>query len=302
MPLLEPEFLSQLERLRLITRGRQFGRLPGIRPARGNGTSIEFADYREYQPGDDLRYVDWNLYARLGRLFVKLFAAEQDLQVTLVVDASASMDFGSPAKSQRARELAAALGFIALSGGDRVRLMVLPAAVAPSLGMISPVLQSRRQAVHLFRWLEQVVPGGRADLPRAVIQLTSLLRSARGGLVLILSDLQDPAGPDVFLELLPTLIGSGQEVVILHLLSPEELEPEWTGDHLLIDSEAPAARVELALNRRARQFYHQELNLWLNTIRAQAAATGAEYLMVPTDLPWQATVFAELVAHGRVGR
>ncbi|MBE3577268.1 MAG: DUF58 domain-containing protein [Limnochordales bacterium] len=302
MPLLQPEFLTQLERLRLLTRRRQRGRLPGFRPARGTGTSLEFVDYREYQPGDDLRYVDWHLYARLGRLFLKLFAAEQDLLVTVVLDASASMNFGTPTKIQRARELAAALGFIALSSGDRVRLMVLPPAAAPSPTTLSPVLQGRRQAVHLFRWLEQVVPGGRADLPRAISQLTVLLRSTGGGLVLFLSDLQDPAGPEAFLALLPALTGQTAEAVILHMLSPEELEPDFSGDHLLIDSEMPAARVELALNRRARQLYHQELSLWLHTIRTRAAAAGAEYLLVPTDLPWQSTVFTELVARGRVGR
>lgn len=302
MPLLEPELLSQLERLRLVTRRRQYGCLPGFRPARGTGASLEFADYREYQPGDDLRYVDWHLYARLGRLFLKLFAAEQDLLVTIVLDASTSMNFGTPSKIQRARELAAALGFITLSNGDRVRLLVLPSSAAPSSGSLSPILQGRRQSVQLFHWLEQVTPGGRADLPRAISQLAVLLRSTRGGLVLLLSDLQDPAGPETFLALLPALTGQTAEAIILHLLSPEELEPEFSGNYLLIDSEMPATRVELVLNRRARQLYHEELSLWLQTIRTRAARAGVEYLLVPTDLPWQTTIFTELVGRGRLGR
>src|SRR5215813_8319795 len=118
-PLLSPELLGQLERLELVTRKIFHGRMKGERRSTRKGQSVEFADFRSYVPGDDLRFIDWNTYARLDRLFLKMFFEEEDLHFYTLIDASPSMSFGTPAKLQYARQLAAALGFIGLIRGDR---------------------------------------------------------------------------------------------------------------------------------------------------------------------------------------
>ena len=303
VPLLDPELLRRLETLRLVTRERHAGRLAGIRPSRRTGASVEFADYREYQPGDDPRYVDWNVYARLERLFVKLSVAEQDLPVTLAVDASLSMSFGTPSKLDRAKQLAAALGFGALAGGDRLRLSILPPAALGSnpFPLLSATLRGKSQAFRLFRWLSELKPSGRARLGRTLSHLAAALRVEQGGLFLLISDLADPDGPEAFLPALTSLAGAGQEVVLLHLLSPEETDPGLAGDFLLLDGEEEGATLALEVNRRTRELYRQELLAWLETIRRGAAATGADHLVVETDRPWEEVVFDEMVRIGRVG-
>src|SRR4051795_3867223 len=118
--LLEPQFLHRLEQLELVSRKIFLGVMKGERRSKRKGQSVEFADYRNYVKGDDLRFLDWNLYARLDRLFIRLFMEEEDLHLYLLVDNSLSMDFGTPTKLLYARQVAAALGFIALINLDRV--------------------------------------------------------------------------------------------------------------------------------------------------------------------------------------
>ena len=124
-PLLSPELLAKLEKMELVSRKIFRGRMKGERRSRRKGQSVEFADFRSYVPGDDLRFIDWNTYARLERLFLKMFLEEEDLHFYAVVDASPSMDFGVPTKLLYAKQLAAALGFVALVRGDRVRIQTL---------------------------------------------------------------------------------------------------------------------------------------------------------------------------------
>ena len=123
--LLPPDVMAQLERLELVTRKVFRGRMKGERRSKRKGQSVEFADFRQYVPGDDLRSLDWNLYARLDKLIIKLFLEEEDLHFFTLIDASLSMDFGQPTKLQYAKQLAAALGFVGLIRTDRVRIETL---------------------------------------------------------------------------------------------------------------------------------------------------------------------------------
>src|ERR1700754_5027419 len=128
-PLLNPELLAQLERLELVSRKIFRGRMKGERRSNRKGQSVEFADFRNYVPGDDLRFIDWNTYARLDRLFLKMFLEEEDLHFYLLIDASRSMSFGTPTKLFYAQQLAAALGFMGLTRSDRVRIETLGQSV-----------------------------------------------------------------------------------------------------------------------------------------------------------------------------
>ncbi len=148
--LLPPDLMAQLERLELVTRKVFRGRMKGERRSKRKGQSVEFADFRAYAPGDDLRSLDWNLYARLDRLIVKLFLEEEDLHFYVLVDASRSMDFGEPTKLEYAKQLAAALGFIGLVRTDRVRIETL----SQSLREHGPVLRGRKSVWRMLDYLQ----------------------------------------------------------------------------------------------------------------------------------------------------
>ncbi|HEY2148041.1 MAG TPA: DUF58 domain-containing protein, partial [Pirellulales bacterium] len=259
--LLSPELLAQLERLELVTRKIFRGRMKGERRSKRKGQSVEFADFRGYVPGDDLRFIDWNTYARLDRLFLKMFLEEEDLHFYALIDASPSMDFGEPTKLQCAKQLAAALGFIGLIRGDRVRIETLgqparkPAAVlrgrqslwrmldhleaiAPARGLspFSPTLSSALSRTATAK--KGTVPLG----PAADGAVTSLaegvknfcIRNPGKGILVLVSDLLDKQGYETALRY---LVAREMDVYVVHVLSAEEIEPEIKGDLRLVDCE-----------------------------------------------------------------
>src|SRR6516164_7785523 len=162
--LLEPQFLARLEQLELVSRKIFLGRLKGERRSKRKGQSVEFADYRNYVVGDDLRFLDWNLYARLDRLFLRLFMEEEDLHFTILLDNSLSMGFGTPTKLHYARQVAAALGFVGLVNLDRVVIEVFNDRLTQSL----PPLRGRRSLWRLLDFLTKIEPAGPSDLKRSL--------------------------------------------------------------------------------------------------------------------------------------
>src|SRR3954462_3317469 len=162
-PLLEPDFLARLEQLELVSRKIFQGRMKGEKRSKRKGQSVEFADYKNYVVGDDLRFLDWNLYARLDRLFIRLFLEEEDLHVYLLVDNSLSMEFGSPTKLRFAKQLVAALGFVGLVNQDRVGVE----GVNDRLTQNTPPLRGRKSLWRLLDFLNKVEPAGPSDMTRA---------------------------------------------------------------------------------------------------------------------------------------
>src|SRR5579862_6367155 len=152
--LLEPQFLHQLEQLELVTRKIFLGRMKGERRSKRKGQSVEFADYRNYVKGDDLRHLDWNLYARLDRLFIRLFQEEEDLHFYVLIDNSLSMDFGSPTKLHYARQVAAALAFIGLCNMDRVVIEAFNDKLTQSL----PAVRGRKSLCRVLDFLQKLQP------------------------------------------------------------------------------------------------------------------------------------------------
>src|SRR6516164_6981290 len=181
-PLLDPQFLARLEQLELVSRKIFLGRLKGERRNKRKGQSVEFADYRNYVVGDDLRFLDWNLYARLDRLFIRLFLEEEDLHFYLLIDNSLSMDFGTPTKLHYARQVAAALAFVGLVNMDRVVIEVFNDRLTQSL----PPARGRRSLWRVLDFLQKVEPAGPSDLRRAL--RTFSLKCSGKGIVVVLSD------------------------------------------------------------------------------------------------------------------
>ena len=289
-PLLSPELLARLERAELVTRKMFRGRMKGERRSPRKGQSVEFADFRNYVPGDDLRFVDWNSYARLEKLFMKLFLEEEDLHFHAVIDASRSMEFGEPTKLRLACRLAAALGFVALVRSDRVKIEVLGGeAAAPS-----PVFRGRRSLWRMLDHLGQVTPGTAVPLDRGLRDFA--LRNPGRGIVVLFTDLMDKSGYESALRYLAT---RQMDVYVVQILAAEELEPELTGDLRLIDCEdGDAAEISVSAPLLAR--YKRTLDAFVDGARNYCTRRGMGHAMVRSDAAVDDIVFGYLRRRGLI--
>ena len=278
------EFLAQLERLALLSRRTFRGRVRGERRSPRRGHSVEFCDYRAYGVGDDLRYVDWNIYGRLDRLHVKLFVDEEDLCLHLLLDASASMDFGSPTKLAYGARLAAALGFVGLVGMERVGVGVLRERVAEGW----PPARGRNQVMNLFEFLSRVEPAGGTSLNDG---LGDYARRAREpGLAVVISDLMDPDG---FERGLRALLERRFDVHLVHVLAPEEMDPDLHGDLRLVDAESGEIR-ELSVDGEAIRAYRERLRQFLDRVETFSRTREVGYHRVTTDTPVEEFVLSQI--------
>jgi uncharacterized protein (DUF58 family) len=283
-----PEFLAQLERLSLLSRRAFRGSVKGERRSPRRGHSVEFADYRAYGVGDDLRYVDWNIYGRLNRLHVKLFVDEEDLCLHLLVDASASMDFGTPGKLAYAARLAAALGFVGLVTHERVGVGVLRDRAAEGW----PPARGRNQVVALLDFLAGVRAGGPTRLNEALAAYA--LRGREPGLAVVISDLLDPAGFEAGVR---ALLERRYDVHIVHVLDPAEVNPDLAGDLRLHDAETGEAR-EVTVDAETLRGYRERLARFLEGAEAFCRSREVGYHRVVTETPVEDFVIAQL--RGRV--
>ena len=282
------DFLAQLERLSLLSRRIFRGRVKGERRSLRRGHSVEFCDYRAYGVGDDLRYVDWNIYGRLDRLHVKLFVDEEDLCLHLIVDASASMNFGTPSKLQCAVRIAAALGFVGLINLERVGVGVLRERIAEGW----PPTRGRNQVTGLVDFLAAVRPAGGTSLNDALANYAA--RSRQTGVAVVISDLLDPAGYEAGVR---ALLERRFDVHLVHVLAPEEMNPELAGDLRLIDSETGEMR-ELSMDGEGVRSYRERLRQYLERVEAFCRTKEIGYHRLTSDSPVESFVLAQL--RGRV--
>lgn len=270
--LLDPEFLRRLARVRLLVRRRFAGSAGGARRSTRKGQSVEMADHRPYSPGDDVRRIDWNAYARLEELILRLYVAEEDLVVYLLLDTSASMGFGAPSKLQQSARLAAGFAAVALGGEDRVAAL----ATSESARLVGRPGSGRRGLLSLCASLD----GLRAERGTSLASAASVATSALGGrgLCVIVSDLLDPDG---------ALAGAracrlrGHEVVLVEVLTPFEIDPPDLSGLELEDAETGAI-VELP-PEGALAAYRESLATHRAELDAEAAELGIGVLRVSTE-------------------
>jgi uncharacterized protein (DUF58 family) len=282
--------LEQLERLELVSRKIFRGRLQGERRSRRKGQSVEFADFRNYVPGDDVRFIDWNLYARLDRLFLKVFLEEEDLHFFVAIDASASMDFGTPTKLQFAKQLAAALGFIGLCRTDRVKLETL----GESVRRPGPVLRGRRDLWRMLEYLAAITPNH--NVPFAESLREFCLRNRGQGVLVLISDLMDKQG---FEQGLRFLLTQPFDVYVVQVLSREEMAPDLRGDLKLVDSE-DADFTEITASQPLLQRYQRNLAAFLQSAKDYCTHRGMTYLMSASDASVEQMVTGYLRTRGLV--
>lgn len=288
--LLSPELCAQLERLELVTRKIFRGRLKGERRSKRKGQSVEFADFRNYVPGDDLRLLDWNLYARLDKLILKLFLEEEDLHFFTLLDTSQSMSFGEPTKLAYAKQIAAALSFIGLIRTDRVRIETL----AQPLSVRSPVYRGRQSVWRMLRQLESLEAGGETNLAAGVKNFC--LRNPGRGIVVLISDLMDRAGYETALRY---FVSHEVDCFVIHVLSQEELEPSVQGDLRLVDCE-DRGETEITVSAPLLKKYQQTLAAFCGGVQQFCTKRGMHYLLANNQVPVTELVAQHLRRRGLV--
>ncbi len=296
-PALLPEAIRRrLEPLMLIAGKVRAGAIKGDRRSIKRGTSVEFADYRNYVAGDDLRQLDWNIYARLERPYIKLLEDEEDLAVHLIMDASASMDFppeGEPDQHKLlyAKRVLAGLAYLSLTSGDRLTLTAINDRQAATFGPV----RGRGHSFAMLRFIRDVSAASITDLNTALEDYA--LRARRPGLTLVVSDMFSLDGG--YLDGLHALLSRGHEVAFVHVLAPEEVRPPVAGDLSLVDVETELQQ-EVTVDGAMLGIYQQRLAAWRSEIRDECLRRGAHYFPVETDSPWERVILSDMRRAGLV--
>jgi uncharacterized protein (DUF58 family) len=288
-PLLTAELLRRLEQFQLLARRRAKSSARGERRSRARGQSVEFADHRNYVPGDDFRYLDWNLYGRLEKLFLKLYEEERELPVRIFLDASESMTFGEPRKFDFARQIAAAVGYVALCGFDRVSVVPFPDNKEESAlrGALRSV-RSRKAALNFFQNISQLTAKGTANFNESLRR--GALEARQAGVAVVLSDFLDPAGYESGLT---ALVGRGFQVNAVQILAPEELSPSTYGDLRLIDAETGNIQ-EVTFGKYRMSSYQQMVQNFCQRLREYSQARGISFFMAPSDMSLEQLLLKQL--------
>lgn len=278
--LLDPAFLQRLDTLSLLSRKRFRGLQRGDRRSTARGRGVEFDDYRAYLPGDDYRYIDWNVVSRLDRLFVKMFSEEEDLDVSLLIDTSRSMAAGQPSKLLLAKQIAAAIGYIGLINLDRVGVSAFASTVASRLER----LRGRGRAVDLLAFLDGLAPAGETDLEMTI--RLHVAAAKRRGLLILLTDLLDPRGYEQALLLCRH---HRFQLFLIQILADEELAPGLAGDLRLVDVETGHA-VEVTVDAEALREYAAARDAFLGGIERFCYRHGIDYMRTSASVPVESLV------------
>jgi uncharacterized protein (DUF58 family) len=267
--LLDPEFMNRLDSLDVLSRKILQGKLQGERRSKRRGQSVEFADHRPYVAGDDLRFVDWNIYGRLEQLFLKLFIEEQDLTVHIVVDGSASMTVGEPSKELFIKKLAAALGYVSLVNNNRVSISVFADGVVGQLAN----MRGRNYLHQMADFLLTAQCDGVSQFETACRQIASGRIGC--GVMVVLSDFLFKEGYDSGLR---RLIGRQYDLYVIQVLSAQELSPDFAGDLKLIDIE-DADVAEITVSAALVKYYKRNVTAYCNELKDFCSRRGAVYAL-----------------------
>ena len=297
--MLTPQFLKQLEPFHIRSNRPFPGKFRGERRSPNRGVGMEFADYRVYEPGDDLRHVDWNIYARLGKLFIKLFHADEGLPIALLIDNSRSMEFGSPPKLTCAKQITAALSYIALGHADSVAIYTCAERLSAALTPTSSLSQFSR----FTKVLTTIAAHGQTRLTACLRQLPMYQRHPCA--VVILTDFLDPSGYEQGFKL---LAGRGFSLSVIHLISPEEMNPEvylettpTGGDWFVKDAETGETKA-ITINPETLSQYQNQQKTFCDILRRFCADQGIGYAQLKSDMPVEPFILQELRRAGFIQR
>ncbi len=284
------EFLHKLEYLDVVARKLLAGRIRADRLSARRGTSVEFEDYRQYAVGDDLRYLDWNIYGRLEEFFLKLYKEEENLRLTVLLDQSESMAFGQPDKYRYSLQVAAAVAYIGMSNLDDSQVQ----AYGPDLGETTGRMRGKGKVRHLFSFLESLPHTGETDMRRAFRRF--IAKEPRRGLVVVVSDLYDRDG---VLPALRYLKSRRHEIYVIQVVAPQELEPPLRGDLRLVDAEDQSYR-DLTITDGLRKRYVEAFEGHAREVESFCRGKEIGYVRAPTTVPFEALVLQILKRGGLV--
>ena len=282
--------MGKLDQLAFVSKKIFAGKMHGERLSKRRGESVEFADYRNYVSGDDLRFLDWNIYARLEKLFLKLFLQEEDLHVNVVIDASKSMDWGEPSKSLYTRRIAAAIAYIGLINYDRVSLYAYANGLQHELAGV----RGRRLMFKMIEFLSRIEYDSTTDMPKAAKQFSA--RHPQSGILIVISDFLDKTGYE---EGFRYLLSRPYDVYAMQVLSPDEIDPPLTGDLRLTDIEDDDA-AEVTVSRALLNRYKHNLQTYCHGLKEYCTRRGINYLFTSTDVPFDQIILSYFRKRGLV--
>ncbi len=282
--------MGKLDQLAFVSKKIFAGKMHGERLSKRRGESVEFADYRNYVSGDDLRFLDWNIYARLEKLFLKLFLQEEDLHVNVIIDASKSMDWGEPSKSLYTRRIAAAIAYIGLINYDRVSLYAYANGLQHELAGV----RGRRLMFKIIEFLSRIEYDSTTDLPKATKQFAA--RHPQSGILIVISDFLDKSGYE---DGFRYLLSRPYDVYAMQVLSPDEIDPPLTGDLRLTDIEDDDA-AEVTVSRALLNRYQHNLQEYCGGLKEYCTRRGINYLFTSTAVPFDQIILSYFRKRGLV--
>ncbi|MCC6239230.1 MAG: DUF58 domain-containing protein [Phycisphaerales bacterium] len=289
--LLTPQFIARLDQLDILSRKLLAGKLRGERRSKRLGQSVEFADFRNYSVGDDLRFIDWNIYARLEKLLLKLFLEEEDLAVYLLLDVSSSLDYGNPNKIHYLKQVAAALGYIGLINFNRVTVVGMSQDLVAQGGP----MRSRRNVSRLMEFITNLKPAGSGHFTQACRHFALAHRPK--GVLIVLSDFFVKEG---FQEGLKYLASGRYDLFCIQCLSPQEIDPDLQGDLKLRDME-DGDTTEVSITQPLLKKYRANLDTYCQSLKTYLIQRGATYLRTSTAVPFDRLILTYLRHRGLLG-
>jgi uncharacterized protein (DUF58 family) len=285
--------MARLDQLDVMSRKLLAGKMKGERRSKRRGQSVEFADYRNYVIGDDLRFIDWNIYARLDRLFLKLFLEEEDLSLYILADVSKSCDYGDPPKARYIQQVAAALGYIGLVNYNRVSISAIGEGVVAETGP----MRGRTRVNRMMDFVQKLKPTGPSHLAEACRRFA--LSHRQKGVCVVLSDFFDKGGYEAGLRY---VAGGKYDLFCVQILSPQEIDPESTlqGDLKLKDIEDDDT-AEVSITQPLLKQYKANLNAYCLALKDYVTRRGGTYLFTSTAVPFDTLVLNYLRERGLLG-
>jgi uncharacterized protein (DUF58 family) len=289
--LLDPTFMARLDQLDVMSRKMLAGKMKGERRSKRRGQSVEFADYRNYTVGDDLRFIDWNIYARLDKLFLKLFLEEEDLALYILLDVSKSCDYGDPNKAMYMKKVAAALGYIGLVNYNRVSIAAMSDGIVAETG----AMRGRRRVSQMIDFVQKLKPTGASHFTEACRRFALSHRTK--GVCVVLSDFFVKEG---FESGLRYVAGGKYDLFAVQALSPQEIDPDLQGDLKLKDMEDDDL-AEVSITAPLVKQYKANLNAYCLSLKDYVTRRGGTYLFTSTSVPFDTLVLNYLRERGLLG-
>jgi uncharacterized protein (DUF58 family) len=274
--LFDDEFQRKLDYLAIVSRRIFAGSAMAERRTKKSGSGVEFADHRDYTPGDDIRYLDWNAYQRFGRLLIRLYEEEEDLSIYFIVDASTSMGFGGGEKLRQAKRICAALAYVGLANLDRVAIVTATDGLSGRM----PTTRGKNRIFRIFRFLQSVKPQGTTRLEDAL--KTFVAQHKRKGLAVILSDLYDPEG---FEKAINVLRYNRMEPLVMHLVDPYDARPKLAGDVRVYDCETGDER-EVTVTAKVLERYAKAYDEYLEEVARFCKSKQVPYFRADVSAPF----------------